>query len=221
MTTKQLLIVEDNVAEAIWAQYYAIKAGIKDLVVATNLEDAQRYLPQVKKVATDLFFTSGNMCAHPHIQRFLPLYEKYRTENFPKIKEPNVVLESVKKCAEVFNVTPSEYVENFMAKMNTASITLSAAREAVAGIKDYENYQKFLKIEEEIRTGKSLPLGIIVCEQARERGLASAIVTSTDHHDLAFRPIQGLIRATYFDTLLEESKNWKAAIDYLLGEGSN
>lgn len=220
MENKKLLIVEDNVAEAIYAQGDAIKAGFKDLVVATNLAEALEYLPKAQLVASDLFFPAGNIPAEQmqkYIQRFLPLYSAYKERSCMTDLKNNPTRKAIEKCAEVFGVTPQEYLDNYMTKMNNPKILMDMARQAMSGIRDPVRYEKLTKIENDLRKGIGLPLGIIVTEQAREKGLANVIVTSTNHHDMAFEPVSNLLGTRYFDSLVDGRKNWKAGIEYLAG----
>jgi hypothetical protein len=221
MSKAELLIVEDNIAEAIYAQGDAIKAGYRELLVATDLETALHYLPQVDRVATDLFFPAGNVNTSDFSGRILPLYEKFKKERFTADKGSGCVLAAIEQCAKLFQVSPEEYVTNILPKMNTVPSVLKAARDAVTGVKDSEKYNAFLKIEEDIRAGRNLPLGILVAEQAKEKGLPAVIVTSTNHHDHAFEPVRNLITVPYFDNLVEGRKNWACAMDYLKNNGRN
>ena len=218
MTNADLLIVEDNIAEAIYAQGDAIKAGYKNLLVATDLETAQNYLPHADRVATDLFFPAGNVSVTDFSKRILPLYENFKKTNFSE-KASGVVLASLEQCAELFSITPKEYVEKFMAKMNTPKSMMKAARDALAGINDSERYDKFLKIESDIREGKNLPLGILVSEQAKEKGLPTVIVTSTNHHDMAFDVVKTLITVPYFYSFNAGRKDWAGAMHYFTKNG--
>lgn len=217
MENKKLLIVEDNVSEAILAQGDAIQAGVTDLVVATNLSDALSYLPKAGMVVTDLFFPAGSAQTDQYIQRFLPMYESFKASRFKKIDTDNIVYRAVEQVAKLFDVTPQKYVEEIMTLMKTPKSIQNAARDALAGVEDSEKYVEFQKIEEDIRSGRKLPLGIIVAEQAIERGLPSVIVTSTYHHSNEFEPIRNIVPVRYFDTLIEGRKNWQEGIEALLG----
>jgi hypothetical protein len=215
MAQAQLLIVEDRIEEAIYAQGEAAKAGYTELLVATDLETALKYLPSADRVATDLFFPAGNVSTTDFSKRILPLYEDFKRSRFSKQEGSQVVLRAVCACAEMFGITPKEYVEIYMPKFNTIPSVLRAARDAVAGINDSVRYNQFLTIEEDIRAGRNLPLGIIVAEEAKEKGLPTIIVTSTNHHDHAFEPVRNLITVSYLDNLVEGRKNWEGAMNYL------
>jgi len=219
MIDKKLLIVEDNFAEAKFAQKEAQKAGIKEIMVAENLEQAQKYIKEAGMLASDLFFPAGNIPTEAYLQRFLPFYDKYKTTRFTKISQESPVKRAIENCARVFGVTPQEYVENIMTQMNNPPTLMKMAREALAGIKDPEKYNQFLRIEQNIREGKNLPLGVIITEQAKEKGLPAVIVTSTYHHSDEFEPIRELVRVTYFDTMVDGRKNWQSGINYLVTGG--
>ncbi len=90
------------------------------------------------------------------------------------------------------------------------------ATDAINGRTDYKGYQKFLKIEEEIRTGKFLPLGIITLEKAKELKIPAVLVTSSHHHDDAFEAVADLIEFPYRDSLFAGRKDWKGGIEELL-----
>ena len=211
---KKVLIIEDNTAEAIYAQVELAKAGFRDFRAVTTLSEGLDAMPQYNGVLSDLFFPSGDLPTEPYIQRFLPFYQTYSKRRFPK-KEQDSVLRAVQQCAETFGVTPQEYVEMFMAKMNTHPAVLKAARDSVAGVQDSEQYAKFLETEKGIRNGTYLPLGIVATERARELNIPSAIVTSTYHHDDAFEAVRDLVKVSYKDTLVDGRKNWKGGIDLL------
>ncbi|MBP7708567.1 hypothetical protein KA107_02685 [Candidatus Pacearchaeota archaeon] len=219
MNNQKLLIVEDKADEAIFARDHAISAGFKEVTLATTLEEAQKYLPGAQAVVSDLFFPAGNVSTETYVQRFLPLYEGFKQRRFQKTDGNNIVLRVIQGCAETFGITPEKYVEEFIAKCNTPVSVLKAARDAVRGIADSDKYDAFLKIEQGIKEGKNLPLGIIVAEQAKERGLPALIVTSTNHHHDSFEPVRSLVPSPYFDNLIEGRKNWAGAMDYLKQHG--
>ena len=211
-----VLIIEDDVSEAIYAQTELAKAGIKDFRAVTTLDEGLSVMSKYDAVLTDLFFPAGDVPTKQYIQRFLPLYEQFKNKRFPEMTGNNVVLSAIQSCAKVFGVTPEEYVNDYITKMNTPKLVLDAARDAIARIKDSQKYEKFLKIEQSIRNGTNLPLGIIACEKALEYNLPCAIVTSTYHHDDAFEAVKDQIKVNYKDTLVEGRKNWKGGIELLL-----
>lgn len=214
-----LLIVEDRLDEAQLAKETAKNSGFENIVVAHTLQEAQRYLPETQRVASDLFFPAGDISTQQYVQRFLPLYEAHKNKRFKQVSKDSPVRASVESCAELFGLTPEDYVEKFMAELNTPACVLKAARDSLVGREDSERYKRFLKIEQDIREGRNLPLGIIVSEQAREKGLPHVIVTSTNHHNDAFETVSSLIGTRYFDTLVNGHKDWESAMRYLTHSG--
>ena len=212
---QKILIIEDNTAEAIYAQAELAKAGLRDFRTVTTLSEGLEAMPQYDAVLSDLFFPAGNISTEQYSQRFLPLYEQFKQRSFPNLGKDNAVLGAVQACADAFSITPQAWID-IMAKMNTHPKTLKAARDSLSGIKDSEKYETFLKIEKGIRNGTNLPLGIIATERAQELQIPSAIVTSTYHHDYAFEPVRDLIKVSYSDTLVDGKKDWKGGIELLL-----
>jgi len=213
---KKILVIEDNVAEAIYAQAELANAGFRDFRAVITLSEGLDVMPTYDAVLSDLFFPAGGESTEKYSQRFLPLYEEYKQKRFPELRQDNVVLRAVQACAEVFGVTPQEYINDYMSKMNTPKQVLKAARDSLAGVTDSERYEKFLKIEKGIRDGTALPLGIIASERAKELNIPSVIVTSTYHHDDAFEPVRDLIQVPYRDTLVNDRKDWTGGIELLL-----
>lgn len=212
----RILIIEDDIAEAIYAQVELAKAGFRDFRAVTTLSDSLEAMSEYDAVLSDLFFPVGNESAEKYIRRFLPLYEQYKQKRFSKLEQSNSVLRAVQACAELFRVTPQEYVNDFMPKINTPQQVLKAAKDSLASIEDSEGYEKFIKIEENIRNGTALPIGIIACERAKELEIPAVIVTSTYHHDNAFEPIKELVKVPYRDTLVEGRKDWKGGLELIL-----
>lgn len=219
MTTenKKILIVEDNVAEAIYAQAEVAKAGFRDFTVSTNLESALYELGNKNYdfVLSDLFFPSGNNDNTRYIEKFLPVYESYKDRRFEKINESGPISYAVKACCEALKITPEEYLK-LLPTMTDIPMVITAVRDVVKGVKNSERYEQFLTMEDKIRTGTNMPLGIIVCEKTREKNIPTRIITSTYHHDDAFEPVKNLIQVPYYDTLIEGRKNWKSGIKSLL-----
>lgn len=216
---REVLVIEDNLIEAINAQTELARAGIEDFRSVTTLSEGLEAMSHFDGVLSDLFFPVGNASDEQYIQRFLPLYEQFKSQRFKKRPSDDVILRAVKACAKAFEVTPEEYVENVMAMLNTPPVLLKAARDAIAGVDDSERYNQFLKIEECVRNGTNLPLGIVALERAKELGIPSVVVTSTYHHDDAFEAVKGLIDVPYRDTLIECQKDWKGGIELLLKSG--
>ena len=213
---EKILIIEDNAAESACAQSELEKAGFKEVKTVTNLSDGLETMSQYSAVLSDLFFPAGNTPTEQYSQRFLPSYEQFKQRRFPKIDKDNPILRAIDVCAKIFGMTPQEYVENVVAKLNTPELVLKMVRDALAGVENSEKYAKFLEIEEGIRNGTNLPLGIIACERAAELGMPAIIVTSTYHHSDAFEPISGLIKVSYCDRLVDERKDWKGGIELLV-----
>ena len=214
---EKILVIEDNHTEALYAQTALGSAGFNEVEVAPNLSMGLKELPNYHAVLTDLFFPAGEISTEQYSQRFLPFYERFKQSRFPR-QNGGIVLAAVRTVAETFGMAPQGYVENVVAKLNTPPVVLRAARDAVAGIKDSDRYQAFLKIEEGIRNGTNLPLGIIVCEEAGKLGMPSVIVTSAHHHSDAFGPVSSLIQVPYRDDLVDGKKDWKGGIEILLRE---
>jgi len=215
---KKILVIEDNTAEAIYAQAELARAGFTDFQAVTTLSEGLEAMPGYEALLTDLFFHAGCLPTEPYTQRFLPIYHAYGERRF-KTKGRDVVLRAVKQCAETFGVTPHEYVEDFMAKvgghLSTPSNVLKAARASLTGVEEPERYTKFLEIEAGVRNGTYLPLGVIATERARELGIPSVIVTSTYHHDDAFEAVRDLVKVPYRDSLVDGRKDWKGGITLL------
>ena len=212
---RKVLVIEDNIAEAINAQTELARVGINDFRAVTTLSEGLEAMPNYDGVLSDLFFPTGDMPVEQYVQRFLPAYEHFREESFKKRGEDDVVLRAVKACAEAFGMTPQDYVEKVVSQVNNTRM-LEIARDAVAGIDNSKDYERFLKVEEDIRKGINLPLGIVASERAKELRIPSVIVTSMNHHDYSFAPVRGLINVPYEDTLIEGKKDWKGGIEFLL-----
>lgn len=216
MKNKKILIVEDNIAEAIHAQAAVVRAGYTDCRAVTNLHESLEILPMYDFVLSDLFFPSGTQDTQSYSARFSPLYASFKERRFPLLdKRVDVVKRAVAAAAELFEVTPQEYVEKIMPQQGTSPKLIQAAQDALAGRVDSARYERFLGIEQKVKSGELLPLGIILAEHAKERGKPVVIVTSTYHHDDAFEPITSLLPCSYVDTLVDNRKNWTAGIAQL------
>lgn len=212
---KSILIIEDNKDEAAYALDVVKNAGFSEVHVIDTLSRAVKAIPCYDGVLTDLFFPLGDSIDEEYIQRFLPHYEEFRKKTFTKLEGLNPVKKALETVALTFGTSPREYVENVMSKLNTPRNVLKAAQDTIAGINDTERYEKFLKIEEGIREGTNLPLGIVASEIAHKVSRPCVIVTSTYHHDDAFEPISSLINVPYKDTLVDGRKNWSGGIESL------
>lgn len=213
--SSRILIIEDNKAELDYASSVISTEGFQDFIAVTNLCAGLRYLPSCDAVLSDLFFPAGKESTEEFAKRFIREYEKYRAGRFKKI-EDNPVLRAVQQVAEVFGVTPEKYVSEIMPRLNSNPGLIKAARDSLVGIEDSERYEKFLKIEEGVRNGTRLPLGIIAAERARELEKPVVIVTSTYHHDDAFEAVRDLVKVPYCDRLVQGRKDWKGGIELLL-----
>src|SRR3989344_741122 len=112
---KKILVIEDNVAEAIYAQAELAKAGLKEFRAVTTLSEGLESIQEYDAVLSDLFFPAGNEPREKYSQRFLPLYEQYKQGRFSKLEDNSLVLRAVQVGAEIFGVTPQEYVNEYMA----------------------------------------------------------------------------------------------------------
>ena len=143
----------------------------------------------------------------------------FTTHRIKEIKEESPVYRAVSVCAEVFGVTPEEYVEKVMAKLNTHQVILKSARDAVHKRQDYERFEKFQEVMNNVRNGTKLPLGISLTEKAKEKGIPNIIVTSTYHHSDEFEAVRELV-PHYYDQVIGEGdqkrKNWEAGIEHVL-----
>ncbi len=222
MLEQKLLIVEDKVDEAIWAQHDAVKAGFKDIVVATNLEEAQRYLPNVQRVATDLFFPLGNVVDPArYIAEVLPLYERY-LRSFKRIPDNPIARAIAQLVIRPENMSKEQFFEEQLVPLFFRGWKPGALEQARDGYFEIQNYSRYAKLEKyiaEVKDGKDLPSGIFLAREARRLGIPTHIVTSTNHHDHTFTPVQGLIGSLYVDNLVGGRKNWAEAMQYLKQSG--
>jgi len=211
MTDKRLLIVEDNVSEAIYAQTAAAAQGFRDIVVATNLEEAYKYLPQVGAVATDLFFPNGSINVDAYVKRLLPLYVAHAQQQRKLPSGHPTILRAIENTSRVFGMTPEQYTEN-MASRNGECV----AKSARASLPSYA--QKF-DIKQFLGTEPNLPVGILVTEEAMKHGIPSVIVTSGGGHDGLLQPIRSIVQVPYVTFLVEGHKDWKRGIEMLVNGG--
>ena len=217
---KKILIVEDNIAEAIYAQSDVARAGFRDISVSQNLESALNVLEREKYdyILSDLFFPIGNTNKDKYISEIVPLYETYADRRFTKITdEDNVIKRTCEHIAKSFGITVEEYLEKLLPTMINIPKVISAAKDAVYGRRDYEKYLKFQKTIAKVKDGSMFPSGLYVVEKATELEIPIIIVTSTYHHDAAFEAIRDKVNAPYIDTLEEDGrKNWSKGIEKLL-----
>lgn len=218
----KLLIVEDKVDEAIWAQHDAVKAGFREIVVATTLEQAQRYLPEVQRVATDLFFSLGNVDPARYIAEVLPLYENY-LKSFRKIPNNPVALAINQITTRPEGMSKEQFFEEKLKPFFFKDWKPAALESARDGYFEIEHYAKYSKLEKHIakvKEGRGLPSGVFIAREAKRLGMPAYVVTSTNHHDHTFEPIRSLISTPYVDNLVGGRKNWAAAMDYFKSGGA-
>jgi hypothetical protein len=218
----ELLIVEDNVAEAIYAQLEAIKLGLKGVMAVTDLQSALRKMEErPQMIVSDLFFPGVGVDRTGYIPRLLPQYEKMEKRDGEiseaEKQQHDPVKAAVEQCANLFGMTPEEYVEEVIAKYDPIDMVVKAARNSVYNMRDHERYQKAHDAKLKMLSGENFPSGIFVVERAKELEIPVRIVTSTNHHDIAFETIRELVTGRYYDTLdADGRKQWSAAIKDLL-----
>jgi CheY-like chemotaxis protein len=205
----KILLIEDNEAQAEYAQIALADAGLESTTVVT-LSEALDVMPEYDAVLSDLFFPAG-MPTEEFSELFSPLYAEFKEQRY----SGGMVGRAVQQCASLFGMTSHDYIENVIAKTNNPAGTLEAARKSQEG-RSSAKYQKFLEIEENIRNGTNLPLGIVATGMAMKQGIPAVIVTSTYHHDDAFEAVRTLIKVPYKDTLIEGRKDWENGIELLL-----
>ena len=215
--TGKILIVEDNVAEAINAQTELARVGFRDFMAVTNLSEALNVLPEYNCVLTDLFFPVGSTSAQPYIERFFPIYERFKDERFKKTNRDSPIARAIEQVTGVLGMTPDDYESKLAPLFNHPPAMRKAIKDALGGRGDLERYQKYLVTLEKVKNGTQLPLGIIVAEEAKKQGLTAVIVTSTNHHDDAFEPVRSIIPVSYRDNLIDGKKDWKGGIEIMKG----
>lgn len=215
MKQEKILVIEDNVAEAINAQTELARAGFREFTAVQTLSEGLEQIQRYNGVLSDLFFPAGNTPTKQYSERFLPLYEAYKERRFKEIKD-GPIKKAVEQVSGIFGVTPKEYEEKIAPLFNHPPAMKKAIRDALAGREDSERYEKFSEIEKAIRDGTNLPLGIIACEAASQYRIPAVIVTSTSHHHDSFEPVRSLIHVAYRDALIEGKKDWKGGVEILI-----
>jgi hypothetical protein len=220
MIEKNMLIIEDRVEEQEFARQTAASLGI-EARIAGDFETALRELREKtpRAIASDLFFPSGNINQEPYIQQVIPIYESHLKTFKPITEGPLVeVLKYIfggnkdKSKEEVWNQLIKPYFLN-----GWAEDAIEEVKDAHFGIEYYSKYEKLQKQIEAMKQGKEIPYGIFVRQEARKLGIPCHIVTSTNHHDVAFEPIRDKI-GDYSDWVNEAGhKDWGSAFQYLLG----
>lgn len=222
----ELLIVEDRVDEAIYAQRDAFVNGFRDMRIASNLEDALNLMQLGPKyIVSDLFYSLGNLEKEVYVSRLLPIYEDYESKYKRLIenKEDNVLYKVIHQMAEVFDVSPEKYVREIIPSMDGGGDSLMTkltvpCMDILKGVENYFRWEKYQKVKDDIISGENMPCGIFLVEEAKKRDIPIQIVTSTNHHDSAFEPISRLINTKYHDYLVDGRKNWDAAYKSIRGE---
>jgi hypothetical protein len=219
-----ILIIEDKPEEQEFAKQTATSLGIETRVAGdfeSSLQEIQTRKP--KAIASDLFFPSGNINQEPYKQQVLPLYEAH-LKTFKSITGGLIVL-ALESVFGGNKDTPKEKLwDEFIRPVflkDWAEEGIESVKDAYFGIQFHSRYEKLEKQIQEIKNGRNIPYGIFVNEEARKLNIPCCIVTSTNHHDLAFEPIRGRI-GKYTDRLDEAGhKGWKSAFEILKGGEEN
>jgi CheY-like chemotaxis protein len=218
MNLNHILIVEDKPEELNVAREIAKVKGI-DTRVAINFKSALEELkfPGLKAVASDLFFPAGDIDQGSYISQILPSYESY-LNSFRKITDGPLIKTLNFVFAERGNMTKEQFFEEIMTKTFLKDWDEEGKRQvadAYFGIEFYHNYSKLQKHIEEIKQGRGMPYGIFLTKEAGKLQLPAYVVTSTNHHDVAFQPVRKLLTTDYRDDLVDGHKDWARAFDYL------
>ncbi len=217
----ELLIVEDNVAEAIYAQTEAARLGLRNFVVAQDLGQAFEMLERDPKyLVSDLFFPAGNIDVQLYVNRFLPAYEAFGNQRF-STKQRNTINEVAEKVAGILGISVEDYADKIIPNSfaNIGDNFIDHVRSQIHLRENYGRFEKFQEILNNARNGTKLPLGIPLAEKAKEKEIPAVIVTSTHHHSDEFEAVRQLV-PHYYDILVEgqegKRKNWAAGIKHLL-----
>jgi hypothetical protein len=225
MTNKHFLIIEDRVEEQEFARQTALTWGIEARVVGdfeTAIEEIQTRWPRA--IASDLFFPSGNINQEPYIQRVLPFYEAH-LKTFKPITSGPLVMALEHVFGGNKDKTKTELWEEFIRPIflkNWREYDIEEVKDAYFGIEFYSKYVKLQKQIEAMKQGIDIPYGIFLRQEVDRLGFTGNchipffIVTSTNHHDVAFEPIRDKI-GIYDDGVDEAGhKDWGNAFKYLL-----
>lgn len=214
---KTIMIVEDTLAE----QEFALKCAQERGLVATLKSDFSSALNGLEDnpdfVLSDLFFPVGNVNSANYVRRILPLYENY-LNRFEKYMS-GVLVETIVHLAKMTGFTKEQFFEDFISAINKPSPELEMYRDATYGIKNFKKYQNLQKIIENIKQGENIPYGFFLAEELKNKNIPSAIITSINHHDVAFEPLRDSLVIPYFDSLIDGKKDWNRALDYVLKGG--
>ncbi len=229
LENKKLLIVEDNVAEAIYAQAEAVKVGFRNIQLVQTLGkfyEVLNYKRNFDYILTDLFFPLGEVISEFTISDYLlnvtQFYDSYADKIFRKIdKNSSPVLGAVNTVSDVMGISPLTYVSEVLPKLDVPEIVLEKAQDAVYGRENSGKYKEFQTILDKIKSGENFPSGYYVSLAAYEEKIPTVIVTSTYHHDIAFEPIRDRLYCPYVDTMIDDEyggkrKDWKQGLEILL-----
>ena len=215
----ELLIIEDSIEEANIAQQTAESLGIETKLI----QDFKSALDEIRSsklsaIASDLFFPAGDINQEPYIQQVLPAYEAY-SRGFKRIDDQPLA-RALRQVANIpAGITKEEAFENIreLFLRSHSERDIESHRDAWFGIEFYSKYAKLKEHIEGIKQGSGIPYGIFVVQKAEELDIPVHIITSTNHHDVAFEPVRNKI-GDYSDNLVEGHKDWKAGIERLLAQ---
>ncbi|MBU2576689.1 MAG: hypothetical protein KKF50_03125 [Nanoarchaeota archaeon] len=215
MGNKKILVVEDNLEEAKFALEQIKKFNLEGRLAQDFDSAIQELNNHPDYVLSDLFFPAGRNINQSHyIERVLPLYENYLSK-FQK-KDKGVLSQAIENVSKVFQTTPEKYVEEILPSLNNPKEVVEMSRDAVYGIENYSKYKRLVEFIEEIKQGKNLPYGYFLAEETKGMNIPTRIITSTNHHDITFEPIRNILKAPYYDNLIEGNKNWQGALQNVL-----
>jgi hypothetical protein len=216
MTNKHLLIIEDKLEEANVAQENAKSLGIETRLA----QDFSSALDEIKlrpaAIASDLFFPAGNINQESYINQVLPIYENYLKTFRPLTDGPLVkVLQFI--FPDQGNLTKEQFFEDVIKKYflkDYPEHMVEVTRDAYFGIENYTRYSKLQEHIGKIKQGIDMPYGLFATEEARKLNIPLHIVTSTNHHDIAFQPLRDKL-GNYTDNLVDGHKNWASTFNQL------
>lgn len=218
-TRKKILIVEDVPTEQEFARKCAESKGL-EVVLSGSFSSALAGLESKPDyVLTDLFFPGGTVDNSKYSNQILPLYQTFLDGMRAKQpKEVSPLLVTIRQLSELFGMSPEEYVERIVKPVNSSEV-YNQCRGKLCGVSDYNRFESLKEFIGEMKSGKGIPYGFFLAEELANKNLPSAIVTSTNHHDVSFEPIRNKLSIKYFDGIENEHKQWGSALDYLLKEG--
>jgi len=218
MKNQHFLIIEDRPNEAAIARQTATSLGIETRLAPdfnSALNEIKSFRPLA--IASDLFFPSGGINQEPYVQQILPIYEAHLQTFKPITDGPLfLALEFVlggnkdKTKEELWN----EFIRPVFLK-DWSEDGIEEVKDAHFEIQFYSRYEKLQKHIEGIKQGTEMPYGLFAVQEAERLGIPVHIVTSTNHHDISFEPIRGLITCNYTDNLVDGHKDWARAFEHL------